>query len=117
MIVHFVHYKTFEEAKRKWDERKRRINKDNMFIIFTDREGCTLEMIEEFDRLPYKNKIIFTNKKNLKIDSNVYVPGFDNDSAVGLVMDPLKTRPYYMCFDVIDIVKWFNKGVIKRRRI
>lgn len=30
--IHFMHYKTFEEAIHKLDERKKRINNDNMAI-------------------------------------------------------------------------------------
>ena len=31
--VNFVHYKTFEEAKNKWDERKKRVDYSNIYII------------------------------------------------------------------------------------
>lgn len=117
ITIHFVHYKSFEEAEKKWNERKERINYDNLFIIFTNREGCTQEIINEFDQLPYKNKIIFTNIKDLNISSNVYIPGFDNDNCVGMVMHPIKEKPYLMYYDYFNYVKWFNKGVVKKRKI
>lgn len=37
--IHFMHYKTFDEAFRKWNERKQRIDKDNMGILFTNFAG------------------------------------------------------------------------------
>lgn len=47
--IHFMHYKTFEEARQKWDERKQRINKDNMAIWITnfnsDNWGNELELV------------------------------------------------------------------------
>lgn len=57
-----MHYKTFEDAKEKWDSRKNRLNYNNLFIICTDRDGCTYEQIKRFDQLTYKNKIMFTHK-------------------------------------------------------
>lgn len=30
--IHFMHYKSFEDGIKKWNERKARINKDNMAI-------------------------------------------------------------------------------------
>ena len=35
--IYFQHYSTFEEAERKWEERKKRIDKENLFVLFTDR--------------------------------------------------------------------------------
>lgn len=117
IVIHFVHYNSFDEAKRKWDERKNRINLNNLFIIFTNREGCSKEMIYEFDRLPFENKIIFTNINDTSIRSNIYIPGFDEDECVGMVMHPIKEKPYLMYYDYFDYVKWFNKGIIKTKKI
>lgn len=41
--VRFNHYKTFEEAAAKWEERKKRIDWDNLFVIGIDGDGCTYE--------------------------------------------------------------------------
>jgi len=35
ITVHFTHYKSKEEALEKWYARSARINRDNMFIVFT----------------------------------------------------------------------------------
>ena len=51
--INFMHYKTFEEAKEKWDERKKRIDYDNIFIIQVIGENLTGEDIEKFSNLPY----------------------------------------------------------------
>ena len=32
----FLHYRSFEEAKEKWDRRKMRVNFDNMLVKFND---------------------------------------------------------------------------------
>lgn len=40
--VHFMHYKTFDEAIEKWNERKKRIDKSNMGVMFTNYGGVRL---------------------------------------------------------------------------
>lgn len=37
--IYFMHYKTFEEALAKWDERKKRINKDNLGVMLCNFSG------------------------------------------------------------------------------
>lgn len=75
--IYFQHYKTEEEAKAKWNERAKRMDYDKLFILFTDRDGCTEQDIVEFDNLPYKNKVIFVNKPHPNIKSAVYIRGFE----------------------------------------
>lgn len=85
--VYFMHYKNFDEAKKKWDERKERINYDNMFVMMTDKNGCTEEDIKTFDELPYKNKVIFTHKEYPKYKSAYYMKGFEREGEVGILSD------------------------------
>lgn len=114
VTIYFQHYDSFEQAKEKWNERKTRINKDNLFVLFTDRDGCTYEDLVEYDSLPY-NKVVFTNKPYPEIKSSFYIKGFENLDSVGHCFEymPGKKIKYY---DQFDYVKWFNKGVIKRKR-
>lgn len=60
---------------------------------------------------------MFTNKKDLNISSNIYMPGFDSEGSVGMVMHPIKEKPYLMYYDYFDYVKWFNEGIVKKTRI
>lgn len=62
----FIHYKSFEEARSKWNRRKTRINFDNLVVKFNDQNECTQEDFEEFCALPYKNKLFFTANPNWK---------------------------------------------------
>ena len=39
--IRFNHYKTFDEAIAKWEERKQRIDWDNLFILGIDGDNCT----------------------------------------------------------------------------
>lgn len=58
--LHFLHYKTEEEALSKWSRRLERINYNNILFKFSDNDLCCKSYIEEFSRLEYLNKICFT---------------------------------------------------------
>ena len=75
LIIYFQHFKTFNQAVSKWNERKQRINYDNMFFILLD-VNCSKNNVEDFLNLPYKNKIFLSNNKNLLIDKNCFYIDF-----------------------------------------
>ena len=66
----FLHYPTFAEAKEKWERRCKRICWDRLIVKNSEMNGCTPEMIKEFDSLPFKTKFIFTTR-DYGIDSQV----------------------------------------------
>jgi uncharacterized protein (DUF1919 family) len=108
--IHFMHYNSFEEARIKWELRLQRFNKGNLFIMMTDRDGCTDELIRKFDNLPYKHKVIFTHKPYPEIKSAFYIKGFEDELQVGDLFKfkfHLAIKKYY---DAFDYVTWFNKG-------
>lgn len=57
VALHFNHYPDFETAKRKWDERLRRINWQNLFVMMYT---CDLDVARRFSLLPYRHKVVFT---------------------------------------------------------
>ncbi|NRR91020.1 DUF1919 domain-containing protein [Winogradskyella undariae] len=81
--IHFLHYKTEEEARSKWERRAKRIHWDNIFIACTDRDRMTLELMEEFDNLPYDKKVLFTAKKLKHISSAVQITAYRKEEVVG----------------------------------
>lgn len=60
ITLHFNHDKDSKTAEAKWNERKTRIVKDNMFIMLYNLDGITLEQIKRLEAIPCKNKVIFT---------------------------------------------------------
>lgn len=106
--LYFVHYESEEQARSKWIERSKRINLENLFILMTDRDGCTKDDLIEFDNLPYKNKIVFTHVPYDDIKSAVYIKGFEKDNEVGMCFkfkNRFTGKKYY---DDFDYVSWFN---------
>lgn len=105
--VRFVHYKSFEEAKRKWEERAKRVNYKKIFIMCTDRDGMNLpECIERFDNLPYP-KIMFS-AKNYHKKWNIYCPCFKNDDCVGVMTGIADLQGHRFYEKYIDMVPILN---------
>lgn len=106
--IYFQHYHSEHEAKSKWIERTQRINLDNLFILMTDRDGCTLEDLKEFNELPYKNKVVFTHLPLKDIESHFYIKGFENKKSVGHCFEYKNFYTGRKIYDDFDYVKWFN---------
>ena len=109
ITIEFIHYKSNEEALAKWEERKKRINKENFFVIFTEQEDCTVDLIEQFDRLPFKNKVVFTYRQYKHLKSAVWVKEFkDNPLGVHMFLGFKNHFSSQRRYDVFDFVSWFN---------
>ena len=105
----FLHYHTEEEAKRKWIERSKRINKDNIFILLTERDGLTKEQMKRLNKLPYP-KAILTHLPMPEIGNTYYIRGFENEKQCGILSDFSMTKyPGHKWYDDFDFVKWFNQ--------
>lgn len=107
--IYFMHYKSNEDAEQKWEERKKRINYDNLFIMMTDRDDCSYEDLKEFDLLDYENKVVFVHKEYPEIKSSFYIRGYENESCIGHIYEFLNDNTGLKHYDEFDYVKWFNK--------
>ena len=85
IYLYFQHYNSFDEAKRKWNSRKKRVNLENLFIIMTDRDGADEEDLKEFDQLCFKNKIVLTGKEYPNIKSALLMNGCVENGHLGNV--------------------------------
>lgn len=114
----FNHYETFEYAVKKWEERKKRIDWDNLFVLAIDGDGCTYDSIQRFDRLPYKNKVIFTHIPYPEIQSAYYIKGFEKEDGVGVILHFKKQFWVRRYLDEFDYVSFLNgKGIRKKKRL
>lgn len=110
ITLHFMHYHSPEDAEEAWNRRKKRIDWNNLFILWADKDGCTEELLQHFDALPYRNKAVFTHKPMPHIRSAVYIPGFEKDGEVGNCDAFINNFSGKKYFDYFDYVKWFNEG-------
>ncbi|EOU2062754.1 DUF1919 domain-containing protein [Clostridium perfringens] len=108
--LHFVHYKSFEQAKLKWEERKKRINYENIFIIATDRDGLTKSLLQRFNELKYK-KVLFSSKIYNEYDFVVTVSKFNGKESVGEMTRycNFKGEKYYQKY--FDFINWLNSNM------
>lgn len=111
--INFVHYDTFEEGVRKWEERKERINWDNLLLIGSERDGCSYETLERFDRLPYENKVILTRVRYPEISSAYCIEGFEEKEELGMVLNYKKQFFRRRYLDEFDYVAFINSAVQK----
>lgn len=108
--IYFIHYSSFEEAREKWKERKQRINWDNIFIVGTERDGCTYETIRNFEQLPYKNKVIFTHVEYPEFPSAYYIKGFEEKKELGTITNYKKQVLKRRYLDDFDYIGFLNAG-------
>ena len=110
ITIYGQHYKDFDELKYKWNERKKRINWDNIFVFMIERDGCTYRDLLDFDKLPYKNKVVFTQKKYKDIKSCMVLPNsYDEENKN--VNNLLQYKSYFSILETIDefdYVRFFN---------
>ena len=69
----FLHYKTEEEAREKWERRAKRINYDNLIFKFSKMNYCTEEDLKRFDELRCDKKICFVPPKDKGIIKSAVV--------------------------------------------
>jgi uncharacterized protein (DUF1919 family) len=99
--IHFIHYKDEQEASEKWKRRKNRINYENLFFIFSDKDDFQPQYLHRFEMLPYKNKIFFSSKPSTARNV-VFIKDYENRVEVGDDYYQGVFEKYY------DVIKWLN---------
>lgn len=88
--IHFLHYKTFQEALNKWNRRKTRMKPFSSCILkMCDRDEFREEHATRFLNLSNKNKILFVTEKNNNLykDTKQVVLLPDNDCPTGTTLE------------------------------
>ncbi len=84
--IYCVHYKSYDEFKNAWDRRKKRMHLDNIFVIMTDRDGFSEELLPEIEKIPYE-KILFSCKEYPEYKFVKCVDRFSSGKQVGSLTD------------------------------
>ena len=74
--------------------------------MMTDRDGCTLKDMQDFDELDFKHKVLFTCRKRDDIASAVYIRGFEKQESVGQLQETMSItgRRYIDQFDYVEFL-------------
>ena len=108
LTLYFVHYKSFKQAKEKWITRCKRINKENMFFIMIDRDGCTLDIAKRFDSLPYKHKVILTYREIPYVSCAFVNPNWEDNGQTRVLTKYLSKFTGKRFIDEFDYVSFLN---------
>ena len=118
LVLYLKHYSSFEEAKEKWDERKKRINYKNIYVMMTDRDfippgrerwACGREVLEEFSRLPYR-KVCFTGERYPDLKCCRQVAKNKDGNCVNIITDIVSYsgKRLYQYANRFDYIEWLN---------
>ena len=108
--IHFNHYHDSEQAIKKWNERKTRINWYNLFVVtYTDDE----KILEEFDRLPYGKKVCFTTFES-NLESAFYLDKhkshYGTEQCTGEYA--LEQSRWPFMYDIFDMLLYGKKTLL-----
>jgi uncharacterized protein (DUF1919 family) len=103
--LHFLHYADQAEAEAKWKTRLVRMKRDTLFIEFSDRNLCTEDHLQEFDRLMYPHKVVFTAKPHPNLRSAVWLPEYSGRSEIVKIY-----ASNYIYKRHFDLANWLNGG-------
>ena len=110
--IRFVHYKSFEEAKKKWYERAARVDLDNILIMAHDRDGMNDEAcLKRFDQLKYP-KVMFTAQSHPSYGWAKQVKRFNKRAYVGVltgIADIQGRRFYEQAVDIVNLLNSIQK--------
>lgn len=110
--IHFLHYEDEKEAFEKWTKRCKRVKDGQVFFKFDDRDGATVEHINEFLKMELPNSICFTKHSLIKHQNHVHIPM--PKKAVS-VMDGFSL--FNVSINYFDLDEWLRgNGVVKQFR-
>lgn len=107
IILHFTHYKTFEEGRDAWNNRKKRIDYHNLYIIISD-INLTDQDIKELSDVKCKKLVVMTSR-DFDYDYCLNIPIFKGMEHVGELLG--KTISGKWKFEkYFDFVGWVNSN-------
>lgn len=115
--INFIHYDSFETGRAKWNERKARIVRDNMYVIMCDIDDiyeedyqkvgyAKKEDLEKFEKFNCNNKILLTSNKNCDKEYSLYLkPDYNRPHPlVYMNRDILGLNGFERCFDFVSFL-------------
>lgn len=108
--IYFMHYKTYEQAKEKWYDRRERIVWDKLYFIYELKPTSTKEQVEKFNNFNQPNKLIYS----MKIDAeSPYLIKIDSKQNYfhGLSFNYKSKFSAKRWLDEINYVDFINKGL------
>lgn len=105
-----VHYHDYEDFLSTWNRRKARINKNKLFLIFTDRDGFTPNLLDEIQKLPYP-KVLYSCRSYEGYDFVVKVPKDEKLDCCCSVTDFWRISGIHICEKYYDFPRAFEEYI------
>ena len=108
--IYGVHYRNIEEFTEMWNRRKKRLRMDNIFCIFTDRDGFDESLLSRIDAIPYK-KVMFSHVEYPEYSWVCYIPGFEKEKEIVSLTDfmGITGKRYYSRYDFKSVFTEMSK--------
>ncbi len=110
ITIYFTHYKTVEDAKSKWIDRAKRVNRNNLFIFIEERDGLTYEDLKKLRYINARGVVAFTCNPYPDLPYCVYIDKYHAEGGVGNILAKSlldDSREYEKFF---NFVRWFNEA-------
>lgn len=110
--IHFMHYPDFKTAVTKWNQRRTRIDRNNMAVMLTNlgcgltSENDTINIIRRFNELPFEHKIILCGER-ISANNVFYLKGYEKVSKNKNIF-ATKTIFGIRYIDQFDYVEFIN---------
>jgi uncharacterized protein (DUF1919 family) len=104
--INFFHYQSRDEAREKWNRRRDRMvqDLDDCFFMLMHLGTKPKEELQRFVRLPFRNKVLFTDCPLVDAPEAVVIP------PPGGVRGPDDGPTLYRrCHRYFDLARWLNK--------
>lgn len=109
--IHFLHYKSEEEAREKWNRRTSRMfeesDMDNYFFKICDLNGGGESVLKKFHELPFRNKVSFGIKNYASLKSKNHIKIKESYKNKGETV-PNGVKLFKLVFLYFDIPKWLS---------
>lgn len=106
-----LHYKTFDELREKWFERRERVNYDNLFVIGSYIDDCNDDIARSFCALPHKNKIFLSHKHIDNCGESLVVAKCGKNATGFPGADYMLSSKIRFEDSVFNFIDWFNQGL------
>lgn len=110
--VYFMHYGTFEKAVKKWRERAKRVDFNNLYVIMENPDSTDPEdsVCRDFFSLENKNKMMLTGIKSLENNENACVMNIYGDDYVrGDILSYKNEVSLKRKLDDFDYISFLNR--------
>ncbi len=107
--IFFQHYKSFDDAKKKWLERYKRVNWNNVYFLWEFYDTVyDNALMDEFDQLEGINHLLILHKNFSHIKNAVYVSCYTDDKPKAKILqyDGITGKRY---LEEFDYVSYLNK--------